>query len=188
MAASFYSDLVFGEEEPPPLKSEASDQEPIDCDPSDLYFCEFCEKKIRNYQRESHLESVGHLLNLFNEEPSQFYAISKSNRGYQMLKKLGWTEERGLGKNRNGMLGPLKTQLKNNRKGLGTRGGRSQARVTHFLAHHPELEEGTYSTAGVEKSPPPRERTSKREVKIHRQRVEGLIKARDQQLKSYLRT
>ena len=69
-----------------------------------------------------------------------------------MLKKMGWQEQKGLGKHKNGPLQPLKTQLKRDRKGLG-KGKKLEKRVTHFLAFHEELEgvgEGGYSRAGVE--------------------------------------
>ena len=112
-----------------------------------------------------------------------------------MLKKIGWTEEKGLGKNRDGPLGPLRTQLKRDRRGLGG-GKKLPKRVTHFLAYHPELEEGSYSTAGAEECPlrkgegekeKKRKRRGGRQARAHEKRVKALVRERDEELRRYLR-
>ncbi|XP_006408891.2 G patch domain and ankyrin repeat-containing protein 1 homolog [Eutrema salsugineum] len=46
-------------------------------------------------------------------------AISSSNIGFQLLKKQGWKEGTGLGIAEQGILVPLQTELKNNKRGLG---------------------------------------------------------------------
>jgi hypothetical protein len=52
-------------------------------------------------------------------EPSKL-TLNSSNKGYQMLEKMGWKEsEGGLGKERQGRLIPLTPSLKLDQKGLG---------------------------------------------------------------------
>uniref|UniRef100_A0A183BUK2 G-patch domain-containing protein n=1 Tax=Globodera pallida TaxID=36090 RepID=A0A183BUK2_GLOPA len=46
--------------------------------------------------------------------------INAQNKGFQLLKGMGWTEGQGLGKNSQGIQGPIVTQFKNDRGGLGT--------------------------------------------------------------------
>lgn len=58
-------------------------------------------------------------------------AIQPSNKGFKLLEKMGWKEcEGGLGRNRQGSLLPVKTMLKDDKKGLGA-SPRKRARVTH---------------------------------------------------------
>jgi len=64
-------------------------------------------------------------------------SLDKSNRGFQLLTKMGWREnEGGLGRNRQGTLMPVKTCLKHDKKGIGSRsrsGKAIEAKVTHVL-------------------------------------------------------
>ncbi|XP_024012008.1 protein PXR1 isoform X2 [Eutrema salsugineum] len=46
-------------------------------------------------------------------------AISSSNIGFQLLKKQGWKEGTGLGISEQGILVPVQTEPKNNKRGLG---------------------------------------------------------------------
>ena len=58
-------------------------------------------------------------------------SIDQTNKGFQMLKQMGWKEsEGGLGKERQGTLTPVKTSLKRDKKGIGS-GERLMAKVTH---------------------------------------------------------
>nr|CAD2125619.1 unnamed protein product [Meloidogyne enterolobii] len=45
--------------------------------------------------------------------------ISENNKGFKLLKGMGWSEGQGLGKANQGMKGPIETIIKNNRAGLG---------------------------------------------------------------------
>ena len=67
------------------------------------------------------------------DSPSSLVWISQSNKGYQMLQKLGWTEDSGLGIQEQGRMEPVKTVLKKDRKGLGR--SKEKARVTHFSSY-----------------------------------------------------
>ena len=58
-------------------------------------------------------------------------SIDQTNKGFQMLKLMGWKEsEGGLGKERQGNLTPVKIFLKRDKKGIGS-GERLMAKVTH---------------------------------------------------------
>jgi hypothetical protein len=60
------------------------------------------------------------------------YGIPESNAGFQMLARLGWDREEGLGpEGRKGGKFPVKTVLKKDRKGLGFE--KTTARVTHVM-------------------------------------------------------
>jgi hypothetical protein len=115
------------------------------------------------------------------ERPAPYYAIPKANPGYQMLKKLGWSEEKGLGVNEQGNKGPLKTVLKNDRLGLGR--DQKKPRVTHFnpLHEHSEKEIREILAQSSEKQ-------SKRSTKFHRRQMKNLIRIRDDQLRQYLKS
>jgi len=53
------------------------------------------------------------------ETASMDKKIAKDNVGYQLLLKMGWDENKGLGKNLSGMYEPLKIELKQDFMGLG---------------------------------------------------------------------
>jgi len=49
-----------------------------------------------------------------------------------MLKQMNWEENQGLGAKNQGTLNPIKTRLKNDKKGLGNVSKENLLRVTHF--------------------------------------------------------
>lgn len=61
----------------------------------------------------------------------QKVCIPESNRGYQLLRSMGWKENTGLGIYEDGRIEPIATVLKQDRAGLGmpTR----KAKITHHL-------------------------------------------------------
>lgn len=66
-------------------------------------------------------------------DPPQLSSLSldPSNKGFKLLTSMGWKEdEGGLGKRRQGNLTPVKTQIKNDKRGVG-RGRKKEERVTH---------------------------------------------------------
>lgn len=77
------------------------------------------------------------------------YQIGQSNIGYKLLKKAGWTEEKGLGAAEQGRLKPLEPQLKQDKRGIGadvlTRAGGDSADVAAPSGRQPK------------KAPPPRD-------------------------------
>jgi len=58
-----------------------------------------------------------------NTEPvemaSMDRALDASNKGYQLLLKMGWKENTGLGKNGTGKIEPIRIELKDDSKGMG---------------------------------------------------------------------
>lgn len=60
--------------------------------------------------------------------------LPESNRGYQMLKSMGWHENGGLGPTGDGNVTPIATTFKTDRAGVGVQSTAKQARVTHFPA------------------------------------------------------
>lgn len=82
------------------------------------YFCELCNTHSRS--KEHHLSSTIHNINLSKGKkiPTN-YVIPESNRGYQIMLKVGWDKEAGLGPDGSGKMYPIKTVQKQDRKGLG---------------------------------------------------------------------
>jgi len=67
--------------------------------------------------------------------------LPPSNKGYQLLHKMGWSEDgaagAGLGARAQGRVQPVKTQLRPDKRGLGAAMPRgAEYRVTHFPSHH----------------------------------------------------
>jgi hypothetical protein len=84
----------------------------------DNYFCDIC--NVSTVSKDAHLSSTVHNINLSKGKkiPSS-YVIPSSNRGYQMMIKVGWDRESGLGPEGSGKKYPIKTVQKKDRKGLG---------------------------------------------------------------------
>ncbi|XP_063829653.1 G patch domain and ankyrin repeat-containing protein 1 homolog [Ostrinia nubilalis] len=82
------------------------------------FFCDLCNIKVRN--KDYHLSSTIHNINLSKgKKMPTNYVIPESNRGYQIMLKVGWDKESGLGPDGSGKKYPIKTVLKQDRKGLG---------------------------------------------------------------------
>lgn len=47
------------------------------------------------------------------------YSLPEENKGFQLLLKSGWSKQSGLGKNQSGIKIPIKTKMKNDKKGVG---------------------------------------------------------------------
>ncbi|RLN38156.1 hypothetical protein BBO99_00002914 [Phytophthora kernoviae] len=58
--------------------------------------------------------------------------LPESNRGYQMLRTMGWEETRGLGPTGDGKMTPIATIFKTDRAGIGVKSTAKHARITHF--------------------------------------------------------
>lgn len=100
---------------------------------STRFWCETCNDFVTQ-NLDDHLRSIVHLVE-DSSHPSKHYFLSESNKGYQILKyKMNWTEEQGLGANNQGRLDPIPSQLRSDRKGLGS-SGNLDPKVTHFKAN-----------------------------------------------------
>ena len=84
------------------------------------FTCEHCKSELSNSERKQHLCSVLHLFNS-QEKPTHVYTIPPTNVGYQLLKQIGWEEDKGLGTKEEGRLEPISARTtKLNREGLGS--------------------------------------------------------------------
>ncbi|KAK0422207.1 hypothetical protein QR680_007432 [Steinernema hermaphroditum] len=63
-----------------------------------------------------HTESVV----LRSQPPKIQEPLTVENKGFKLLKGMGWKEGTGLGKNEQGMLGPVSSEIRKDRAGLGT--------------------------------------------------------------------
>ncbi|CAG9788890.1 unnamed protein product [Diatraea saccharalis] len=85
------------------------------------FFCEQCNFKV-NTSRNAHFSSTIHNLNLSKGKkiPSH-YIIPETNKGFQIMLKVGWDKKSGLGPKGIGTKYPIKTVQKKDRLGLGHR-------------------------------------------------------------------
>lgn len=95
------------------------------------FFCDICQRTIKESSPLQHETSIVHQFNLGTGANKTIYGIPPSNKGYQLLVHQGWDTEKGLGPQRSGMKFPVKTVLKRDREGLGS-SIKDVARVTHF--------------------------------------------------------
>ncbi|XP_045451392.1 G patch domain and ankyrin repeat-containing protein 1 homolog [Melitaea cinxia] len=83
------------------------------------YVCEICDNKVFENKQE-HLSSTVHNINASKGKkiPTN-YVIPESNKGYQIMLKVGWDKETGLGPDGTGKKYPIKAVQKTDKKGLG---------------------------------------------------------------------
>lgn len=93
-------------------------------------WCSICEEEFSD-SRKVHQGSTVHLFNTQRKPQRTFYYIPEKNVGYQIMLKSGWNEDQGLGPEGIGRKFPIKTVLKRDRLGLGSKGSQ-EAKVTHF--------------------------------------------------------
>eukprot|EP00455_Lapot_gusevi_P000479 TRINITY_DN10217_c0_g1_i4.p1 TRINITY_DN10217_c0_g1~~TRINITY_DN10217_c0_g1_i4.p1 ORF type:complete len:209 (+),score=24.02 TRINITY_DN10217_c0_g1_i4:58-684(+) len=119
-SSKFYADLV-GQSSPPPLPPTEQKN-----------FCDICGESIAEESFDAHYRSV---LHNFNRQlpPLVSWGIGPDNKGYQMLMRIGWQEEKGLGLEEQGRLFPVETSFKQDRTGLGKQA--APKRITHFPSH-----------------------------------------------------
>ena len=97
------------------------------------FFCEVCKKHFEDCSQQSHETSTVHLFNMKLPTKTDGYLIPQSNKGFQMMLKSGWDQDKGLGNEGQGQKFPVKTLLKRDRKGLGLdEKVKEKARITHF--------------------------------------------------------
>lgn len=127
---------------------EISDEEEEDSE-SLTFFCPDCKIQVSS---KSHQTSTVHLINckFMGNTDIKSFGISRTNRGYELMKTLGWDGNSALGSKKNGKLYPIKTVLRKGRSGLGIK--QDQARITHFKAH---------DVRAIKFKPPPRAPTRK---------------------------
>lgn len=109
------------------ISDDEDDQKPL--------FCSDCKTQISIASSNSHQTSTVHLINckFKGNTDIKSFGIARSNKGYKLMKTLGWDGKSALGSKGNGKLFPIKTVLRKGRSGLGIKQG--SARITHFKAH-----------------------------------------------------
>src|SRR3990167_5039402 len=82
-------------------------------------FCKICKEHYHPESKKNHDCSATHGFQA-SVQPAinKVFELSPNNRGYKLLLKSGWNEK-GLGKNEEGTMIPIKTRIKNDRLGLG---------------------------------------------------------------------
>lgn len=96
------------------------------------FYCEICTMEVKGNETEHNLSTVHQFNSQFHSADIP-YSIPQSNKGFQLMIKRGWNPENGLGPSEQGTLQPIKTVLKRDRQGLGSR-GKQKPRVTHFAS------------------------------------------------------
>ncbi|XP_015911917.1 G patch domain and ankyrin repeat-containing protein 1 homolog [Parasteatoda tepidariorum] len=81
----------------------------------------------------THNKSIAHLFASRKAESTTFYHIPENNKGFQIMIKKGWNQNKGLGSKEEGRKFPIKTVLKKDRSCIGKY--KEVARVTHFNAN-----------------------------------------------------
>jgi hypothetical protein len=106
--------------------SESEDEQPQSS------FCPDCKINITSASSKSHHTSTVHLINckFKGDTDVKTFGIAKSNKGFKIMKTLGWDGNSALGSKKDGKLYPIKTVLRKGRSGLGI--AQDSARVTHF--------------------------------------------------------
>lgn len=95
------------------------------------FFCNVCNSNFENITKTQHETSIVHIFNTKPKVPAAHYIVPKGNKGYQMLINSGWDEEHGLGPSGEGRKYPVKTTLKQDRKGFGLE-EKTTPKITHF--------------------------------------------------------
>jgi len=105
----------------------------IDIQDGELEQCEECGEMFDTDQKVLHIATITHQLSLKrdNVRRNPGFGISEANVGFRLMKKSGWDGVSGLGEGQGGKLFPVKTILKQDRKGL-EYGDTKRSRVTHF--------------------------------------------------------
>ncbi|XP_051166038.1 G patch domain and ankyrin repeat-containing protein 1 homolog isoform X1 [Leptopilina boulardi] len=97
------------------------------------FYCNVCNSNFENVTQLEHESSIVHIFNMKPKISGAHYIVPKGNKGYQMLINSGWDEEHGLGPSGEGRKYPVKTILKQDRKGLGLEEKKNNIpKVTHF--------------------------------------------------------
>lgn len=93
--------------------------------------CNRCEVETKDGS--THEKSILHMFSTASEPESRHVWINPSNNGYKLLERMGWKENLGLGVDEQGRKEPVKTMLKLDRSGVGSK--KHSIRVTHFPSH-----------------------------------------------------
>lgn len=103
-----------------------------------MYFCAACDVYVKDSSAAEHDQTMAHMLSSSKGVSMRKVWLPETNRGYQMLKSMGWRENGGLGPDGDGKVTPIATTFKTDRAGVGLQSTAKQTRVTHFPPHDEE--------------------------------------------------
>ncbi|XP_070496378.1 G patch domain and ankyrin repeat-containing protein 1 homolog [Chironomus tepperi] len=114
--------------------SESSDEEVEEQNEGTLY-CPDCKIKIKKSSSKSHQSSTVHLFSCkYNTDVTiKSFGIAHSNKGFKLMKTIGWDGNSALGARKNGKMYPVKTVMRKGRTGLGVK--QDDPKITHFKAN-----------------------------------------------------
>ena len=95
------------------------------------FYCDVCKSEFTDSDKKTHERSTVHIFNTGQKPIDDSFSIPSCNIGYRLMLKSGWSGDKGLGPGGRGKKFPVKTVLKRDRKGLGTK-VTEKAKVTHF--------------------------------------------------------
>ncbi|XP_033211489.1 G patch domain and ankyrin repeat-containing protein 1 homolog [Belonocnema kinseyi] len=101
------------------------------------FYCSVCNSAFKDTTVKEHESSIVHVFNTKPKLLNAHYLVPKGSKGYQMLINSGWDEEHGLGPSGEGRKYPIKTTLKQDRRGLGL-DKKNIPKVTHFQPGDPK--------------------------------------------------
>lgn len=145
-------------------------------------YCGLCKFAIKNW--ENHKISTIHLFNNNNIQiKSNPLYLDISNKGYELLYKNGWNIDKGLGRDENGRIEPIYTELKVNKTGLGYE--KKEKRITHFPSHNEyekEINKDGLSN-GLRTMIQYEENRLKRKISVFSKKERKLLRKRDEKEK-----
>lgn len=114
---------------------ESSDEEEEQEKQEGSDYCPDCKIEISKSSSRSHKSSTVHLFSCkYNTDTKiKSFGIGHSNRGYKLMKTLGWDGNSALGAKSDGKMYPVKTVIRKGRTGLGIK--QEDPKITHFKAH-----------------------------------------------------
>ncbi|CRL00546.1 CLUMA_CG013807, isoform A [Clunio marinus] len=111
--------------------------EETECQDQGSQYCPDCGIEISNLASKSHQTSTVHLFSCKFKGNTNIksFGISRTNRGYQMMRRTGWDGNSGLGSKKTGKLYPIRTVIRKRGTGLGI--DQDSPKITHFKANDP---------------------------------------------------
>lgn len=122
---SFYNDIIDQSSSTKTSSSPSKWKTKTNTNRMIKFYCDACKRNIQSTSIHSHNLSIEHQFcsNQFSEidtSYAQYAHLNRSdNRGYQLLRKQGWSGRSGLGRQEQGRKFPLKTVEKQDRNGIG---------------------------------------------------------------------
>jgi len=138
--------LVFLERQQPQPSPLPLSSNSVTIPPDDLESSSSCKDEKRNkdifkgtsdfakaYNQAILSDPTPQSISTLHPSSSSSIQLNHSNKGFQLLTRLGWKEkEGGLGKNRQGVMKPVEAKLKVDRRGLGSTPVRSKKKSAAF--------------------------------------------------------